>query len=867
MKILSFSLFILSVSCIFGDSNIKFIRYNDLQGLPYSVTYDNRSFFINGNRTIFLSGSAHYPRSTPGMWDDIFNKAYNDGLNMIQTYYFMNIHAHKPTDWNFTFNADLLLFLEKAKAANLFVNFRIGIYVCGEWNYGGFPLWINTIPNVTTRSSDPQWLQFMNQSVTAIVSYVRNYFADRGGPIILAQIENEYGSFACDGAIGSCDQNYVAYCGELVSMFPFVPWEMCNGYSANGTINSCNGNDCVAFLDEHGQSGDILITAPGLWTENEAWFQQWGQGYSYNGTIIPFPNDPPSRTPESMANVIIKFFSRGGSLHNYYMWYGGFHMQRSAGTSVANGYAQGGNLNSDGLSNQPYRFHLSNLHHILSSPNVYVPLLSCPAQSTSDGTILEIYNTATHVWINGNNNTLGFNYNCLSSPAVMFIENNAESYYILRWPNTYTNQSGYFLPGYSILILDPNTGNLIFNSTDVPNSPTVRQFTSYAIAPQLQWEQWVDNSVNQSILYATNSSSIPLKYNGDLHVPFSTPSTIGNTYTNSFPYEQLNITEDDTEYMVYTRNINFNEIQQLWSRYLQQHNNNSQDALHATASTSLFITSQISQAFIVFVNGVYSTEAYNNTHNFITNSDGKFSGVCNFTFSLDLSSIFEQYLANPLNSNLNFTLSLISESIGIDNGHGGWVINGTFLTSKGIFSTILLNGQSIFYGDTWTMTSGLQGELLQVFTNAGGNQVSWSSVPSEKSKEERTSCEALIWYRTYFTTPSTLIKKLLTTQPVLTTNFTDSLPRDEVTTTLMLDIGAIPGLIGRGHFYLNGFDLGRYWSIQGYDTTSPGQEYYILPPDLLIPEVENGNLLVLVDVLSGSDVTAVQLVLSELVPI
>jgi len=78
------------------------------------------------------------------------------------------------------------------------------IHVCAEWNYGGFPLWINTIPNLTTRTLDPQWLQ------------------------------------------------------------------MCNGYSANGTINSCNGDDCVAFLDEHGQSGEILITQPGMWTENEA---------------------------------------------------------------------------------------------------------------------------------------------------------------------------------------------------------------------------------------------------------------------------------------------------------------------------------------------------------------------------------------------------------------------------------------------------------------------------------------------------------------------------------------------------------------------------------------------------------------------
>jgi hypothetical protein len=63
-----------------------FITYDSLAGAPYSLTYDNRSFFINGQRTVFLSGVMHYPRSTPAMWDDLFTKARNDGLNMIRTF-------------------------------------------------------------------------------------------------------------------------------------------------------------------------------------------------------------------------------------------------------------------------------------------------------------------------------------------------------------------------------------------------------------------------------------------------------------------------------------------------------------------------------------------------------------------------------------------------------------------------------------------------------------------------------------------------------------------------------------------------------------------------------------------------------------
>ena len=81
-----------------------------------------------------------------------------------------------------------------------------------------------------------------------------------GGPIVLAQIENELG--------GNADPRYVQWNGDMANAFNVgVPWIMCNGVSANNTINTCNGNDCAGFLEQNGQSGRILIDQPGLWTE------------------------------------------------------------------------------------------------------------------------------------------------------------------------------------------------------------------------------------------------------------------------------------------------------------------------------------------------------------------------------------------------------------------------------------------------------------------------------------------------------------------------------------------------------------------------------------------------------------------------
>ncbi|GMP62898.1 hypothetical protein CsSME_00024819 [Camellia sinensis var. sinensis] len=61
-----------------------------------SVSYDDKAFIINGKRRILISGSIHYPRSTPEMWPDLIQKAKEGGLDVIQTYVFWNGHEPSP---------------------------------------------------------------------------------------------------------------------------------------------------------------------------------------------------------------------------------------------------------------------------------------------------------------------------------------------------------------------------------------------------------------------------------------------------------------------------------------------------------------------------------------------------------------------------------------------------------------------------------------------------------------------------------------------------------------------------------------------------------------------------------------------------
>ena len=202
-----------------------FLMYSDVAGAPYTVSYDNRSLFVAGQRTLFASVGIHYPRFTPGQWDDVLLKAKNDGYNMVQTYFFTNAHQPKSSVWPWLMEgpSDLRLFLTKVAAAGMFVNVRIGPYVCAEWSYGGYPYDVAQ-PNMTSRSSNPQWETWMTTVLLNATREFRDFFADRGGPIVLAQVENE---------LHTNDEAYVDFCGALtVETGVAIPCVSCAQHAA-----------------------------------------------------------------------------------------------------------------------------------------------------------------------------------------------------------------------------------------------------------------------------------------------------------------------------------------------------------------------------------------------------------------------------------------------------------------------------------------------------------------------------------------------------------------------------------------------------------------------------------------------------------
>ncbi|KAK7388278.1 hypothetical protein VNO78_23091 [Psophocarpus tetragonolobus] len=335
-----------SVAVFFCLFSFSFIAGNGVE-----VTHDGRAIKIDGKSRVLISGSIHYPRSTPEMWPELIKKAKEGGLDAIETYVFWNAHEPSPRVYDFAGNNNLIKFLKTIKESGLYGVLRIGPYVCAEWNYGGIPVWVHNLPGVEIRTANRVFMNEMQNFTTLIVDMVKKekLFASQGGPIILTQIENEYGNVISH--YGDAGKAYINWCANMAeSLKVGVPWIMCQEADApQPMINTCNGWYCDNFEPNNPNS-------PKMWTENwVGWFKNWG-------------GKDPHRTAEDVAYAVARFFQTGGTFQNYYMYHGGTNFGRTAGGPyITTTYDYDAPLDEYGNIAQPKWGHLKELHTVLKS--------------------------------------------------------------------------------------------------------------------------------------------------------------------------------------------------------------------------------------------------------------------------------------------------------------------------------------------------------------------------------------------------------------------------------------------------------------------------------------------------------------------
>ena len=155
----------------------------------------NGNFVYNGKNIRITSGEMHYPRIPHQYWRHRFEMIKAMGLNCVATYVFWNIHEEKEGEWDFTGDKNLAEYIRLAGEMGLHVILRPGPYVCAEWEFGGYPWWLQNIPGMELRRDNAQFLAYTEKYIKRLYQEVGHLQVTQGGPIIMVQVENEFGSY------------------------------------------------------------------------------------------------------------------------------------------------------------------------------------------------------------------------------------------------------------------------------------------------------------------------------------------------------------------------------------------------------------------------------------------------------------------------------------------------------------------------------------------------------------------------------------------------------------------------------------------------------------------------------------------------
>src|SRR4051794_14531818 len=234
-------------------------------------------FLLDGRPFRILSGALHYFRVHPDSWADRIEKARLMGLNTIETYVPWNAHSPRPGTFDTAGMLDLERFLREVAAAGLYAIVRPGPYICAEWDNGGLPAWLFREPGIGVRRHEPRFMAAVQEYLQNVLRIVAPLQVDQGGPVLLVQVENEYGAFGDD-------QTYLKAVAEIIRgagiSVPLVTVDQpvdemliaggLDGVLRTGSFGS-RAAERLATLRAHQPTGPLMCME--FW---DGWFDHWG---------------------------------------------------------------------------------------------------------------------------------------------------------------------------------------------------------------------------------------------------------------------------------------------------------------------------------------------------------------------------------------------------------------------------------------------------------------------------------------------------------------------------------------------------------------------------------------------------------------
>ena len=275
---------------------------------PFAI--GETDFLLDGEPFRVLSGALHYFRVHPGQWADRIRKARLMGLNTIETYVAWNAHEPRRGEWDATGWNDLGAFLDLVAAEGMHAIVRPGPYICAEWHNGGLPVWLTGMPGIGLRRSEPAYLAEVSAYLERVYEIVAPRQIDRGGPVILVQIENEYGAYGDDTAYL---EHLVTVTRDAGITVPLTTIDQPTdqmlrdgsvaGVHLTGSFGS-KATERLQTLRRHQPTGPLMCAE--FW---DGWFDWWG---AYHHTT----------SADESAAELETLLASGASV-NFYMFHGG----------------------------------------------------------------------------------------------------------------------------------------------------------------------------------------------------------------------------------------------------------------------------------------------------------------------------------------------------------------------------------------------------------------------------------------------------------------------------------------------------------------------------------------------------------------
>ena len=246
------------------------------QTVSHQFALGDSAFLLDGKPFQIISGEMHYPRVPREAWRQRMKMARAMGLNTIGTYIFWNLHEPEKGHYDFSGNNDIAAFVKTAQEEGLWVVLRPSPYVCAEWEFGGYPYWLQNQKGLTVRSTEAQYMQAYKNYILQVGKQLAPLQIHRGGNILMVQVENEYGAYGSDktylemnkrlfieagfdGILYTCDAAKDVAAGSLPSLLTAV----------NGLDNPLQVKQLVR--KNNNGKGPFLIAE---WYP--AWFDWWG---------------------------------------------------------------------------------------------------------------------------------------------------------------------------------------------------------------------------------------------------------------------------------------------------------------------------------------------------------------------------------------------------------------------------------------------------------------------------------------------------------------------------------------------------------------------------------------------------------------